>query len=80
MAIAKRWVTLRKDVTNFKNDEKEKHMVDVDNVIIAENKSDDLLLMSMTKRSIFTSDWILDSRCSYHMYPNRDRFFTYNSI
>jgi hypothetical protein len=28
----------------------------------------------------FRDEWILDSDCSYHMFPNRDCFSTYESV
>lgn len=39
---------------------------------VAENKGDDLLLVSIVERSKLISGWIMDSGCSYHMCPNKD--------
>ncbi|KAH1107184.1 hypothetical protein J1N35_010952, partial [Gossypium stocksii] len=47
---------------------------------VAKNKGDDWVLVFTIKRSKLTSKWILDSRCSFHMCPNKDLFSTYNLV
>ncbi|KAG8481553.1 hypothetical protein CXB51_026380 [Gossypium anomalum] len=42
--------------------------------------SDDFLLVSTSDNSKLTSEWILDSKCYFHMCPNREWFSTYNSV
>ncbi|KAG8479118.1 hypothetical protein CXB51_029811 [Gossypium anomalum] len=53
---------------------------DVAGANLANESSDDFLLVSMSNNSKLTSEWILDSRCSFHMCPNREWFSTYSSI
>ncbi|MFQ6635029.1 hypothetical protein Gotur_012160 [Gossypium turneri] len=38
---------------------------------LAEESGDDLLLVSTSDSSELTSEWILDSGCSFHMCPNK---------
>ncbi|KAG8472907.1 hypothetical protein CXB51_034792 [Gossypium anomalum] len=46
----------------------------------ADENGDDFLLVSTSDNSKHTSEWILDSGCSFHMCPNREWFSTYNSV
>lgn len=39
---------------------------------LTNDKGDHLLLVSTSESSKLTSEWILDSRCSFHMCLNRD--------
>ncbi|MBA0635213.1 hypothetical protein Godav_005322 [Gossypium davidsonii] len=39
---------------------------------LANDKGDDFLLVSKSESSELTSEWILDSECSFHMCPNKD--------
>lgn len=54
------------------NDERGKQKANVTDASVVGDKGDDLLLVLMTERSKFISEWILDSGSSYHMCPNRD--------
>ncbi|MBA0646649.1 hypothetical protein Goklo_014598, partial [Gossypium klotzschianum] len=47
---------------------------------LADYNGDDWLLVFMTKMSKFTSKWILDSGCSFHLCPNMDWLSTYSSV
>ncbi|KAH1073401.1 hypothetical protein J1N35_025729 [Gossypium stocksii] len=47
---------------------------------LANESSDDFLLMSTSDNSKLTFEWILDSRCSFHMCSNREWFSTYSSV
>ncbi|KAG8485692.1 hypothetical protein CXB51_019003 [Gossypium anomalum] len=53
---------------------------DVAGVNLANKNGDDFLLVSTSNNSKLTSEWILDSGCSFHMCPNREWFSTYNSV
>ena len=43
------------------------------------NSEKDLALVSSTRSVDLFDDWVLDSRCSFHMSPRRDWFDTYES-
>ncbi|MFQ6620309.1 hypothetical protein Gotur_000837 [Gossypium turneri] len=47
---------------------------------LANDKGDDFLLVPTSESSKLTSEWILDSRCSFHMCPNRDWFSTWGMV
>ncbi|KAG8478618.1 hypothetical protein CXB51_028426 [Gossypium anomalum] len=47
---------------------------------LADGNGDDFLLVSTSNNSKLTSEWILDSGCSFHMCPNREWFSTYSSV
>ncbi|KAG8502380.1 hypothetical protein CXB51_000443 [Gossypium anomalum] len=53
---------------------------DVAGANLADENGDDFLLVSTSDNSKLTSEWILDSGCSFHMCPNREWFSTYSSI
>ncbi|KAG8503097.1 hypothetical protein CXB51_000873 [Gossypium anomalum] len=53
---------------------------DVAGANLADENGDDFLLVSTSDNSKLTSEWILDSRCSFHMCPNREWFSTYSSV
>ncbi|KAH1082515.1 hypothetical protein J1N35_022276 [Gossypium stocksii] len=53
---------------------------DVAGANLANESSDDFLLVSTSDNSKLTSEWILDSECSFHMCPNREWFSTYSSV
>ncbi|XP_040970230.1 uncharacterized protein [Gossypium hirsutum] len=46
---------------------------------LANESGDDFFLVSTSDNSKLTSEWILDSGCSFHMCPNREWFSTYSS-
>ncbi|KAH1072871.1 hypothetical protein J1N35_025199 [Gossypium stocksii] len=50
---------------------------EVVNANTTKDKEDDLLLVSTNEMSKFTSRWILDSGCSFHMCPNKNWFSIY---
>ena len=37
-------------------------------------------MLVVTPRVSSSSEWILDSRCLYHMFPNRDLFHTFTEV
>ncbi|MBA0771816.1 hypothetical protein Gotri_007286, partial [Gossypium trilobum] len=41
-------------------------------VNLADESSDDFLLVSRSDSSELRSEWILDSRCSFHIFPNKE--------
>ncbi|MBA0671883.1 hypothetical protein Goklo_029043 [Gossypium klotzschianum] len=45
---------------------------------LADKSGDDFLLVSTSDNFELTFEWILDSRCSFHMCPIRELFSTYN--
>ncbi|MFQ6647441.1 hypothetical protein Gotur_021616, partial [Gossypium turneri] len=45
---------------------------DVAGANLVDECSDDFLLVSTSNNSKLTSEWILDSGCSFHMCPNRE--------
>ncbi|KAG8474630.1 hypothetical protein CXB51_031256 [Gossypium anomalum] len=47
---------------------------------LVDESGDDFLLVSTSDNSKFTSEWILDSGCPFHMCPNREWFSTYSSV
>lgn len=47
---------------------------------VVEDNVDDWLLVSTTERSKLMSEWILDSKCIFHMCPNKNLFPTYSPI
>ncbi|MFQ6666256.1 hypothetical protein Gotur_032680 [Gossypium turneri] len=53
---------------------------DVAGASLVDESGDDFLLVSMSDNSKLTSEWILDSRCSFRMCPNREWFSTCSSI
>ncbi|KAG8474173.1 hypothetical protein CXB51_033532 [Gossypium anomalum] len=53
---------------------------DVAGANLADKNGDDFLLVSTNNNSKLTSEWILDSRCSFHMCPNREWFSTDSSV
>ncbi|KAG8478932.1 hypothetical protein CXB51_028947 [Gossypium anomalum] len=53
---------------------------DVAGANLADENGDDFLLVSTSDNSKLTSEWILDSGCSFHMCPNREWFSTYSSV
>ncbi len=53
---------------------------DVADANLAYESGDDFLLVSTSDKSKLTSEWILDSGCSFHMCPNKEWFFTYSSV
>ncbi|KAG8501094.1 hypothetical protein CXB51_003171 [Gossypium anomalum] len=53
---------------------------DVVGANLADENGDDFLLVSKNDNSNLTSEWILDSECSFHMCPNREWFSTHSSI
>ncbi|KAH1056164.1 hypothetical protein J1N35_034229 [Gossypium stocksii] len=53
---------------------------DVTSANLANESSDDFLLVSMSDNSKHTSEWILDSRYSFHLCPNGEWFSTYNLV
>ncbi|KAG8492272.1 hypothetical protein CXB51_009917 [Gossypium anomalum] len=53
---------------------------DVAGANLANESGVDFLLVSTNDNSKLTSEWILDSGCSFHMCPNREWFSTYNSV
>ncbi|KAK5812564.1 hypothetical protein PVK06_027999 [Gossypium arboreum] len=53
---------------------------DVAGANLADENGDNFLLMSISDNTKLTSEWILDSGCSFHMCPNREWFSTYSSI
>ncbi|KAG8472618.1 hypothetical protein CXB51_034307 [Gossypium anomalum] len=58
----------------------ESNKEDVASANLADENGDDFLLVSTSDNSKLTSEWILDSGCSFHMCPNREWFSTYNSV
>ncbi|KAG8493142.1 hypothetical protein CXB51_010505 [Gossypium anomalum] len=65
---------LRNKITAESNEE------DVASANLADENSDDFLLVSTSDNSKLMSEWILDSGCSFHMCPNREWFSIYSSI
>ena len=53
---------------------------DVAGANLVDEGGDDFLLVSTSDNSKLTSEWILDSGCSFHMCPNREWFSTYSSV
>ncbi|KAG8480291.1 hypothetical protein CXB51_024793 [Gossypium anomalum] len=53
---------------------------DVAGANLADENGDDFLLVSTSDNTKLTSEWILDSGCSFHMCPNREWFSTYSSV
>ncbi|KAG8498873.1 hypothetical protein CXB51_005276 [Gossypium anomalum] len=53
---------------------------DVAGANMADENGDDFLLVSTSDNSKLASEWVLDSRCSFHMCPNREWFSTYSSV
>ncbi|KAG8485820.1 hypothetical protein CXB51_019217 [Gossypium anomalum] len=53
---------------------------DVAGANLADGNGNDFLLVSTSDNSKLTSEWILDSGCSFHMCPNRKWFSTYSSV
>ncbi|KAH1130314.1 hypothetical protein J1N35_001692 [Gossypium stocksii] len=54
-----------------------------ENVVVAnlaDESSDNFLSVPTSDNSKLTSEWILDSRYSFHMCPNREWFSTYSSV
>ncbi|KAG8475219.1 hypothetical protein CXB51_032079 [Gossypium anomalum] len=47
---------------------------------LADENGDDFLLVSTNDNTKLTSEWILDSGCSFHVCPNREWFSTYSSV
>ncbi|KAG8491303.1 hypothetical protein CXB51_014552 [Gossypium anomalum] len=47
---------------------------------LANENGDGFLLVSTSDNTKLTSEWILDSGCSFHMCPNREWFSTYSSV
>ncbi|KAG8488335.1 hypothetical protein CXB51_016384 [Gossypium anomalum] len=58
-------------------DSNEKYIVGAN---LADKSGDDFLLVSTSDNSKLTSEWILDSGCSFHMCPNREWFSTYSLV
>ncbi|KAG8485099.1 hypothetical protein CXB51_021018 [Gossypium anomalum] len=58
----------------------ERNEEDVTGANLANKNGDDFLLVSTSDNTKFTSEWILDSGCSFHMCPNREWFSTYSSV
>ncbi|KAG8498862.1 hypothetical protein CXB51_005663 [Gossypium anomalum] len=53
---------------------------DVAGANLADENGDDFLLVSTSDNTKLTSEWILDSGCSFHMCPNREWFLTYSLV
>ena len=53
---------------------------DVAGANLVDEGGDDFLLVSTSDNSKLTSEWILDSGCSFHMCPNREWFSSYSSV
>ncbi|KAG8483273.1 hypothetical protein CXB51_022363 [Gossypium anomalum] len=53
---------------------------DVAGANLADENGDYFLLVSTSDNTKLTSEWILDSGCSFHMCPNREWFSTYSSV
>ncbi|KAG8489413.1 hypothetical protein CXB51_017856 [Gossypium anomalum] len=53
---------------------------DVAGANLADENGDDFLLVSTSDNTKLTSEWILDSGCSFHMCPNREWFSTYSLV
>ncbi|KAG8499139.1 hypothetical protein CXB51_005544 [Gossypium anomalum] len=53
---------------------------DVTGANLADENGDDFLLVSTSDNIKLTSEWILDSGCSFHMCPNREWFSTYSLV
>ncbi|KAG8500837.1 hypothetical protein CXB51_002923 [Gossypium anomalum] len=53
---------------------------DVTGANLADESSDDFLLVSTSDNSKLTSEWVLDSGCSFHMCPKREWFSTQSSV
>ncbi|KAG8503416.1 hypothetical protein CXB51_001387 [Gossypium anomalum] len=53
---------------------------DVAGANLADENGNDFLLVSTSDNSKLTSNWILDSGCSFHMCPKREWFFTYSLV
>ncbi|PKI68005.1 hypothetical protein CRG98_011601 [Punica granatum] len=62
------------------DNEKGKQKTDVADVVVAKEKYEDVLLVIEDKKSKFRDEWILYSRCSYHICLDRDYFFRYKSF
>ncbi|MFQ6669274.1 hypothetical protein Gotur_034594, partial [Gossypium turneri] len=45
---------------------------DVASANLTDESCDDFFLVSMSDNSKLTSEWVLDSRCSFHMCPNKE--------
>ncbi|KAH1114083.1 hypothetical protein J1N35_007461 [Gossypium stocksii] len=81
VAIVKRLGHVKADCYKLRNKRAaESNEEDVADANLADENVDDLLLVSTSDNSKLTSEWILDSRCSFHMCPNRELFSIYNSI
>ncbi|KAA3487396.1 Retrovirus-related Pol polyprotein from transposon TNT 1-94 [Gossypium australe] len=64
----------------IEKNKKGKQKAEVIDVSVAKDKGDYLLLVSTIERSKLTSEWVLDSRCSYHMCSDKDWFSTYSPV
>ncbi|MBA0877203.1 hypothetical protein Goshw_025025 [Gossypium schwendimanii] len=53
---------------------------DLAGVNLADDKGDDFLLVSTSENFELTSEWILDLRCSFHIFSNIDWFSTYSPV
>ncbi|KAG8497152.1 hypothetical protein CXB51_008362 [Gossypium anomalum] len=53
---------------------------DVVGANLTDENGDDFLLVSTSDNSKLTSEWILDSGCSFHMCPNREWLSKYSSV
>ncbi|KAG8483218.1 hypothetical protein CXB51_022126 [Gossypium anomalum] len=53
---------------------------DVAGANLVDENGDDFLLVSTSDNSKLTSEWVLDSGCSFYMCPNREWFSTYSSV
>ncbi|MBA0728913.1 hypothetical protein Golax_023225 [Gossypium laxum] len=58
----------------------ERNKNEVADANMAEDKGDNLLLVTMSERFKSMSEWILDSWWSFHIFPNRDWFSTYSLV
>ncbi|KAG8472883.1 hypothetical protein CXB51_034847 [Gossypium anomalum] len=58
----------------------ESNKEDVAGANLADENGDDFLLVSTSDNTKLTSEWILDSGCSFHMCPNREWFSAYSSV
>ncbi|KAG8479124.1 hypothetical protein CXB51_029837 [Gossypium anomalum] len=64
-------------IASKKRDKSEK---DVAGANLADENGDDFLLVSTSDNSKLTSEWILDSGCSFYMCPNKEWLSTYSSV
>ncbi|KAH9716107.1 Integrase catalytic domain-containing protein [Citrus sinensis] len=70
----------KRDYPDRKNKGKEGHGKNGDAAVASEDEGYDSAGVLLASKTQTNSKWILDSGCSYHMYPDQNLFTTYNAF